>query len=113
MYPGETAEKKLDDLSPKKATAKNVHSTAVRAGQYFELKRELKKQKIKSHGLGTNPLANIHLAEIAIVGHDIKERAKINDMSKSCLGIVRKNDWCNGVTMWLWGMNTLTILAEL
>ena len=42
-------------------------------------------------------LVNMYLAELGIIGHDINERAKVNDLSKSCLGILRKNDWCNGV----------------
>ena len=80
--------------------------------QLYELRRELKKEKIRSHGLGGNPLANMSLAQAAIVQHDIESREATGDKSRDCLGILRKNDHLNGITMWLWGIQSLVIMSE-
>ena len=68
--------------------------------------------KIKSHGLGTSPLANMTLAEEAIIEHDIESRKRVGDFTNDCEGILRKNDHLRGPTMWLWGIQSLVMLAE-
>ena len=59
-FPGETALVNNANMSPRRAAAKNVHGYAHKKQLMYELRRELKKENIKKHGLGTNPLANMH-----------------------------------------------------
>ncbi len=67
----------------------------------------------KKLGLGTCPLSNMILARDKLVAMDIKEREAVGIQSKVCPGIVRKNDWTDGIKTWLcWGLNTLVICNE-
>ena len=110
--PGEHAQAKLNAMSPSKRATRNMSGTVASVQQAYELKREIKEKERKKLGLGKNPLSNMTIAEHKIKKKDKKKRLAVGDKSEDCLGIVRKNDWCDGMKMWLWGMNSITIATE-
>ena len=95
-----------------KFAAKNVHGEATSPSQYHEFSREARKRKAKKLGLGSCPMSNMIIAKEAITAKDLKERQAIGIQSKVCPGILRKNDWSDGIKMWLWGLNSLVMLNE-
>ena len=53
------------------------------------------------------------LAEEAIIAQGKKMRRNGRSPSGECLGILRMNNWCNGVDVCLWNFKSLVVLSEL
>ena len=47
------------------------------------------------------------------IKHNLISHKDISDKWPDCLGIVQDNDWCNGMTTWIYGKNSLKILCEI
>ena len=93
--------------------SKNMHGVAAKKEIIYEINRELRKKEIQKKGLTSNPLANMVLCEDLIIKQDMELRQGIDgDTDLSCLGVVRKNDWCNGVKVYLWNRISLDILMQ-
>ena len=90
-----------------------MHGVAAKKEIIYEINRELRKKEIQKKGLTSNPLANMVLCEDLIIKQDMELRQGIDgDTDLSCLGVVRKNDWCNGVKVYLWNRISLDILMQ-
>ena len=87
---------KLDELPDDRSAAKNVHGTAIRKEIQYELTRENKKSKKRSHGLTGSVLSNMSKADYGIKHNDLKARVKVGDTTIDCAGIVYKNDHTDG-----------------
>ena len=94
---GQLVGKSLQDMSSEKFATRNMHGVVASAVQVYELTRELKRDHLRSLGLGSNRLHNMVLAEEAIIAQDKKMRRNGRSPSGECLGILRMNNWCNGV----------------
>ena len=112
VSPGERILLNTANMCKERFAAKNTHGSAMRKEQIYEIRRQMKKDKNKTHGIGTNPLANMSEVQSAIKAQDLAQRQSVKDESTYCLGIVRKNDWNDGVSTWLWGQNSLVLLDE-
>lgn len=113
MSPGQFLLHNQDKVDPEQAAARNYTSKAMKLDCIYNMRRELKKRKVDTHGLGANSLANMPDAEQAIADDDKRQRTAASMTSKQCLGIVRKNDWFGGVTTWLYGLNSLIIMGAI
>lgn len=113
MSPGQYVLHNQDEIDPRQSAAKNYTETATDIKTVYNMKQELLRRKIKTHGLGPNPLANMVDVELAIENEDLKQRTSAGLKSKHCLGIVRKNDWKGGVTTHLYGLNSLILMSEI
>ena len=111
---GQRATKNLKKVDGEKLAARNMHGECVEVNQVYEISREAKKKHLQSLGLGSNPLVNMAVAREAIVADDKKNRKNNkHHRSEGCFGIVRRNDWTNGMDLRLWNYKSLLILSEL
>ena len=96
-----------------KKGSKNMQGEAAKKEIIYEINRELKKKKIQNKGLTSNPLVNMLLCEQLIITEDEELRSNVeDDTDLSCLGVVRKNDWCGGVKIYLYNRLSLVILDQ-
>ena len=103
----------LDDMDKAKKWSKNMQGEAAKKEIIYEINRELKKKKIQNKGLTSNPLVNMLLCEQLIITEDEELRSNVeDDTDLSCLGVVRKNDWCGGVKIYLYNRLSLEILDQ-
>ena len=100
-------------MTPENFATRNMHGVVSSVSQVYELTRELKRDHLHSLGLGSNRLVNMVLAEEAIIAQDLKMRKNEQSPSGECLGILRMNNWCNGVDICLWNFKRLVLLGQL